>query len=117
MATPNIVIWNAQGAHVVQFSGDLDIDSAPGLARRAGEVIAGGQLDVVLDLREVGLLDSTGMAVLLNLKRRLTRRRGRLRLVCGPVVVRALQLIRLDEEFPMYRSLRAALAAGPLASY
>jgi anti-sigma B factor antagonist len=113
MTTPNIVSWSASDTHVVEVFGDLDVDSGRQLAREASQVIATGQLDLVLDLRGVGLLDSTGLAVLLNLKRRLTRRRGHLRLVCGPVVVRALQLTRLDEEFPSYRTVRAALAAHP----
>ena len=112
MSTIDISTSQSRDTLVIEVSGDLDLETAPALARRAAAELAAGRVDLVLDLRRVGLLDSTGLAVLLNLKRRLLRRRGRLRLVCGPLVLRSLQLTRLDEEFRPYRTPREALAAG-----
>lgn len=111
MSTIDISTWEREGSLVIGVSGDVDLDTAPSLARRAAEELAAGHSDLVLDLTRVKLLDSTGLAVLLNLKRRVVRRRGRLRLVCGPAVLRSLQLTRLDQEFPVFRSTREALGA------
>lgn len=57
---------------------------------------------VVVDLRSVTLLDSTGLASLLNAQRRLTRARRRLSLIVteGPVA-RVLATTRLDTTFAL----------------
>ena len=111
MSTIDMSTRRRRGSLLIEVSGDVDLDAARALARRAAGELAKGHLDIVLDLRDVELLDSTGLAVLLNLNRRLIRRRGRLRLICGPDVVRSLELTRLDQEFRVYRNPREALAA------
>ena len=112
MTATNIVSWSSGAIRVIEVWGDLDLEAAPALARRAARDLAADGVNLVLDLREVEHLDSTGLAVLLNLKRRLLRRRARLRLVCGPPALRALEVARLTEEFPLYPSVHAAVGDG-----
>lgn len=57
-----------QGAAVEVFlTGDLDLESAPAL-RAWAEALDAGIRQVVLDLREVTFLDSTGISVLIQLQ-------------------------------------------------
>ena len=80
------------------IAGELDLLTAPKLAARVGELIRTERGDVVLDLGETQFIDSTGLAVLLNVQRRVERRGRRLRVLCdeGPVR-RVIGLARLEE--------------------
>ena len=65
----------------------------------------------MLDLTDVEFIDSTGLSVLLNGLRRVTRQRGRLALVCtNPTVLRLFEITRLDSTFDIFADRAAALA-------
>jgi anti-anti-sigma factor len=52
----------------------------------------------VLDLVETQFIDSAGLAILLNLRRRLERRGRQLRVLCGDGPVRrVIEMARLEE--------------------
>jgi anti-anti-sigma factor len=107
----------ADGPLLLLAEGDLDIGTAPELAAHLRGAVA-AELDVIIDVSDVGYIDSTGVAVLLNGLRRLTRRRRGMVLVApsGPVR-RLLELTGLHDTFPMAPTLRAAratLRAGTL---
>jgi anti-sigma B factor antagonist len=69
---------------VVHVAGDLDLLSAPELALHLDPHVRRGTGDVTVDLRRVTFLDSTGLAVLLNALRRLTRQGRAMRVRCPP---------------------------------
>ena len=81
------------------LSGDLDLSTLDQL-ESALEGNLNGQLDlVVLDLRELTFLDSSGLRAILALHSRVRDEGGRLVLVKGPRRVhRVLELTRADEE-------------------
>jgi anti-anti-sigma factor len=54
---------------VVVAAGELDILSSPALVSEARELRASGFRRVVLDLRKVSFVDSTGLRALLELRR------------------------------------------------
>jgi anti-anti-sigma factor len=67
---------------------------------------------LVLDMTDVTFIDSTGLSVLLNALRRITRAGGRLALVCtNPTVLRLFEITRLDSTFDIHAALRPALSA------
>lgn len=82
------------GALVVAPHGDLDVASTPALTA----ALAGAAGDEVLvDLRGVAFIDSSGVAGLLEAWRRSTESGGRLRCVAGPPEVqRVFALVELD---------------------
>lgn len=82
----------------VAVEGELDLLTAPKLAARISGLLRRNPCDVVLDLGNTAFIDSAGLAILLNLQRRLERRRKTLRVVCddGPVR-RVIELARLEE--------------------
>ena len=74
-----------------------------------------GKTAVVLDLSAVEFIDSTGLSVLLNGLRRVTRQRGRMALVCtNPTVLRLFEITRLDATFDIHAQPRRRAQRGAL---
>jgi anti-anti-sigma factor len=82
----------------VSVEGELDLLTAPKLVAQVNQLLRVEPGDVVLDLGATQFIDSAGLAILLNLQRRLDRRGHRLRVVCdeGPVR-RVIEMARLEE--------------------
>lgn len=83
---------------VAYVDGELDILTTPKLAARINGVIRRSSGDLVIDLRAVEFIDSAGLNLLLNTRRRLMRKSRALSVVCeeGPVK-RLIELMRLIE--------------------
>ena len=95
---------------VIAVTGEIHVSTAPEFSRRLNDAIARGKTGLVLDLEQVTFIDSTGLSVLLNALRRVTRRGGRLAIVCtNPTVLRLFQITRLDTTFDLRSSLGSAL--------
>jgi len=76
----SVEVEHGGAAHVAHFEGDLDIATVPALQR---EVLAGtdGARIVVLDLSDVGWLDSSGLRLLDDLARTYEARGAAVRVV------------------------------------
>jgi anti-sigma B factor antagonist len=97
---------------VIAVSGDLHVSTASEFNDRLIAAIASGRTAIVLDLTEVEFIDSTGLSVLLNGLRRVTRRRGRMALVCtNPTVLRLFQITQVDATFDIHAARESALEA------
>lgn len=97
---------------VVSVSGELDVMTAEAFRDRVDAVLGDSPRHMVLDVRRVSFIDSTGLAALVSTQRRLTRARRRLALVHGPGGVdRALQVTRLDFTFDIQPDVESAVAA------
>ena len=96
--------------HVITVSGEIHVSTAPEFSRRLNAAIAQGK-GLVLDLTPTEFIDSTGLSVLLNGLRRVTRQRGRMALVCtNPTVLRLFQITNLDSTFDIFEDRAAAVA-------
>lgn len=96
---------------VLTVGGELDVAASPALSEKLNEVIRQRHGDVVVDLERVSFVDSTGLAVLLNALRRLTRARRRMAVVIGDGAVRrAFDVTRLHWTFEVFPDVDAALA-------
>lgn len=83
-------------AVVIAVAGELDIFTVPKLTARFDDAIRRRQGDLVIDLSEVGFIDSMGLHALLNLQRRLLRQARRLIVICPQGAARnAIELARL----------------------
>jgi anti-sigma B factor antagonist len=82
----------------LRVEGELDLLTAPRLVAHVDRLLRVEPGDVVLDLKETQFIDSAGLAILLNLQRRLDHLGYRLRVVCdeGPVR-RVIKMARLEE--------------------
>ena len=100
------------GAHVVSVRGELEMASALGLAGPLTDIAGDGDDPLLLDLSGLTFMDSTGMSVLLNARRRLTRQGRTMAIVCpaGPVH-RVFQLTNMVDTLKVKPSREDALAA------
>ena len=97
--------------HVLTVTGEIHVSTAPEFSRRLNAAIARGKTGLVLDLTPTEFIDSTGLSVLLNGLRKITRQRGRMALVCtNPTVLRLFVITRLDSTFRILSSREAAIA-------
>lgn len=81
----------------VSVRGEVDLLTAPKLLANVSGLLRAEPVDVVLDLSETQFIDSAGLAILLNIQRRLERRGRRLRVLCDGPVRRVIELARLEE--------------------
>jgi anti-sigma B factor antagonist len=96
---------------VVSVRGEIHVSTAPEFSRLLNASIDAGRTSIVLDLTDVAFIDSTGLSVLLNALRRVTRAGGRMALVCtNPTVLRLFEITRLDSTFAIHAELAPALA-------
>ena len=96
---------------IIDASGEIHVSTAPRFSERLNAAIADGKTSLVLDFSRVEFIDSTGLSVLLNGLRRLTRRKGALSLVCtNPTVLRLFEITRLDSTFDIVGTREEALA-------
>jgi len=100
---------------MVLVEGELDIATASRLISVLNSSVADAIKSVVVDLSQVGFMDSTGLALLINANRRLTLRRKGFAVVCPPGPLR-----RVFEITDMVDTLHvcpdqesAAIAAAP----
>lgn len=97
---------------VIAVTGEIHVSTAPEFSRLLNDVIGAGKTQVVLDLADVDFIDSTGLSVLLNGLRRVTRRGGRMAIVCtNPTVLRLFVITRLDSTFEIVATREQALRA------
>jgi anti-anti-sigma factor len=90
----------AGGAVRVALRGELDLEHAYTFDEEMRRVEAGGPSCVVLDLRGLWFLDSSGLARLLAANRRAQKERRRLLLVRGtPAVQRLLAITAVGHHF------------------
>ncbi len=96
---------------VVAVTGEIHVTTASKLSQRLAEAIGRGKQLVVLDLTGVHFIDSTGLSVLLNALREVTRRDGRLVIaLANPTVLRLFEITRLDATFEIVPTREDALA-------
>lgn len=108
----NIQVEATGEINVVSVQGDVDLETALRFSEGLRSASHDGQGPVVVDLCEVPFMDSTGLHLLLNLLRRLTRQGRRMAVACRPSgVQRLFELTRLDTTFDIYDSRAEALAA------
>ena len=100
------------GTYVVIARGEIDLATAEPLGGALQEALNTAQPAVVVDLMQVEFMDSSGLHLLLNTLRRLTRQSRTLAVACcdGPVR-RVFDATRLADTFAIRPSREAALAA------
>lgn len=101
------------GVAVLRLRGRLAGEAALEVAEAAAPLLRRGSARLVADLSGLSFLDSSGLGMLVSLRRRAQRRGGDLRLAAVPgSVAFLLQLARLHRVFACHESV-----AGAVASY
>jgi anti-sigma B factor antagonist len=95
---------------IVTPAGEIDLATAPAFKSRLVGLLSEGFSRFVVDLSQVGYLDSTGLGVLIAFSRRLTED-GVIALAQPPASVSALlEITGLDATFEVFPTLDEALA-------
>lgn len=111
-----VVTEQVPGGWMVEVSGEVDLHTAPQLrAALESAVSAAGDADgaaVLVDLSDVGFMDSTGLGELVGAHRALERSGSQLHLAVGNErVARLLSITGLDEVLPTHPDRASGLAA------
>jgi anti-sigma B factor antagonist len=95
---------------VVGVSGEVDVYAAPALREGLTELLEDGR-SVVVDLTEVGFLDSTGLGALVAARTAAAEHGASLPLVCTHQrILKLFTITGLDGVFNIYDSVDAAVA-------
>jgi anti-sigma B factor antagonist len=97
---------------VVIVNGDVDAGTAPRLRQQFDKLLGDGEQNFVIDLSQVPFMDSSGLATLVQLFKRVRIGHGDVRL-CGlqPEVRRIFELTRLDRVFDIFPDRAEAVAS------
>ena len=100
-------------AVVARVDGDVDLSNSAELRRALNEAAAHDALGIVVDMAEVGYVDSSGLTVFAQLARELKLRRQGLAVVAPPgsSVRRMFELVQLDQVVTLSDSVEAATRA------
>jgi anti-sigma B factor antagonist len=95
---------------VVAVNGEIDVYAAPALRDGLTELLEDGS-SVVVDLTDVGFLDSTGLGALVAARTTASEKGASLPLVCTHQrILKLFTITGLDEVFSIYDSVDHALA-------
>jgi anti-sigma B factor antagonist len=95
------------------IAGDLDLASVTTLRDRLHGHVYAGTRHLVLDLSQVGFVDSAGLSMLVGLRRILAARDGMLYLAAArPGFVELLRLTSLTRTFTLHDTVADAEAAA-----
>jgi anti-sigma B factor antagonist len=107
----SLLVREDRGWTVLAVSGELDMATAPAVRERLHALLAEGHDRLIVDLDNVGFLDSTALGVLVGVLKRVRTQDGDLRLVCNqPRVLKVFEITRLDQAFTIRASVDAAVA-------
>lgn len=118
MTDLEVTVAEDRGVPVVGVVGDVDVSNAAKLRDVLDRVLANGESRLVVDLRDVSFMDSTGLGILVGRLKVVRARRGSMHLVCSaPRMLRILSITGLDTVFPLHASSAEAVdqlvPAGP----
>lgn len=100
---------------IVTARGDIDLSTASLFESCLLDEVTRGERNLVVNLSHTNYLDSSGLAVLLRIHKKLQDAHGRLSVVgCRPCVLRVFQIVGFQYLFPIeaFRSRRALAAVA-----
>jgi anti-anti-sigma factor len=109
----NVKVRHQGGATLVTVSGELDLRTSPELEGRLGAAFDAGAEVVILDLRQIEFMDSTGLRVLLAAHQRAQESGRRFALVRGAdQIERVLTLTGVRDLLTVIDAPEELLTAG-----
>lgn len=106
--------WLVDGTYVVFVTGEVDMSTAPALAKSLARSSLDRARSIVVDLSACTFMDSSGFIALVDANKHLSASGRRLALVVPRTyLLRALGLNRFLDAFAIHPSLTAALVPAP----
>jgi anti-sigma B factor antagonist len=105
-----LVVREQDGWSVLAVSGEIDIATAPSLRERLHGLLAEERVRLIVDLDDVGFLDSTALGVLVGALKRARMDGGEVRIASTqPRVRKVFEITRLDSAFDLFDSVEEAV--------
>ncbi|WP_441176281.1 STAS domain-containing protein [Micromonospora sp. SD12] len=109
-----LTVRPGRGCTVLEVRGELDMATSPQLREGLRRLVDGGDRQVVVDLAEVGFMDSSALGALVVNFKALREVGGRLCLAAvQPAVRSVLTVTSVDRAIQVYDTVQAAEAAVP----
>ena len=107
-----IDVTETGGATVIRPAGvRLDLVVAPEFRAALVQLIKSGHRNLVVDLEDVGFIDSSGLGVLVSALRRARERDGVVRIVCTrDNILKIFRITGLDKVFGLHTSVAEAVS-------
>jgi anti-sigma B factor antagonist len=110
----NIQVWPRGDWDLVELFGSLDMAAAPRVRLEVHALLHAGHRRLVLDLRGVDFLDSTGLGLIVALRKRARTLDGELEIVVdSPRVRRVFEITDLHKAFTLHSTPEALLGPTP----
>lgn len=107
-----IELRDIAGTKVLDVAGEIDVYTATQFREAVNEIIAGGQKHLVIDMKAVTYMDSSGFGALLSATRRVRPEGGTINLVkCNTSIDRILKITKLNTVFATFDNLEDAIKA------
>ena len=95
---------------LVAIAGEVTFSNVNGLGRELASVLKAGTRNLLIDLREVAFIDSSGLSALLTASAQARERGGEVALVHGPQPPSIFRFRGVDQLLALYPSREAALS-------
>ena len=103
----------SEGYELLTVDGELDIATAPRMIAALNEALAAMAHPLIVDLSRVVFMDSTGLALLMNARRRAQRRGQGFAIICpGGPISRVFEIADMVETLGVCSDRDAALRAA-----
>ena len=100
------------GIAVFRMSGDIDINTSPDLKKSFDSAISGKKDKIVINLKEVSYVDSSGLATLVEILKNMRAYGGKLKLASLSDKVRGLfEITKLDKLFDIVPDEESAVSS------
>ena len=97
---------------VVEVDGEIDVSSVDGLRDRLAELLDRDRTDLIIDLRAVRFMDSTGLGLLVGTLKKVRLAGGQLQLVIDSErLLKVFRITALLQVFTVHDTVEAALDA------
>ena len=101
-----------RGVPIIDLRGEVDSYNSPTLRDRMIHLIEGGNAVLVLNMRDVDYIDSTGLGTLVVGLKRATERGGAIRIICNnEQILKVFSMTGLVKVFAIFDDETAALSA------
>ncbi|HWM11442.1 MAG TPA: STAS domain-containing protein [Solirubrobacteraceae bacterium] len=98
---------------VLAVGGEVDYATVPTVADAVDDALAAGAVELWLDFSKIEFMDSAGLHLLIETRRRVAELNRRLAIVCpSPTVLRLIEVAGLDGKLPVYPDRAAANRAA-----
>jgi len=97
---------------IITLEGEIDLHESPNVRETLRPLIDKKVSRIYIDMSEVGYIDSSGLAVLIDAMQRIANYGGKFGLIAlRPAVRTVLEIARLDQVFRVYSDRASAVSA------